>query len=63
MLRAGCVTTYEQVGTVILTFHISHTSPQAGAEYGKEGKKEYLRVEAEAKYGTPYTSTLSLMRQ
>ncbi|KAJ7650638.1 hypothetical protein FB45DRAFT_888331 [Roridomyces roridus] len=33
MLRAGCVTTYLQ----------------AGAEYGKEGKEEYLRVEAEAK--------------
>ncbi|KXN85225.1 putative endonuclease LCL3 [Leucoagaricus sp. SymC.cos] len=33
MLRAGCATTYEQ----------------AGAEYGKEGKEEYLRVEAEAR--------------
>ncbi|KAL9710670.1 putative endonuclease lcl3 [Leucoagaricus gongylophorus] len=33
MLRAGCATTYEQ----------------AGAEYGKEGKEEYLRVEGEAR--------------
>lgn len=33
MLRAGCATTYEQ----------------AGAEYGKQGKEEYLRVEKEAR--------------
>lgn len=34
MLKAGWVTIYEQ----------------AGAEYGKWGKEEFLRVEAEAKY-------------
>jgi hypothetical protein len=34
MLKAGWVTTYEQ----------------AGAEYGKWGKNDFLRVEAEAKY-------------
>ena len=33
MLRAGWATTYEQ----------------AGAEYGKWGKDEFLRIEAEAK--------------
>jgi len=33
MLRAGTSTTYEQ----------------AGAEYGKYGKDEFLRVEAEAR--------------
>jgi hypothetical protein len=34
MLRAGWVTIYEQ----------------SGAEYGKWGKDEFLRIEAEAKY-------------
>jgi endonuclease YncB( thermonuclease family) len=34
MLKAGWVTTYEQ----------------AGAEYGKWGKNDFLRIEAEAKY-------------
>lgn len=44
MLRSGWSTTYEQ----------------AGAEYGKWGKDEFLRVEAEAKYVIAPPPTLLL---
>ena len=43
MLRAGWVTTYEQ----------------AGASYGTEGKDEFLRIEAEAKYVPPLPNILT----
>jgi hypothetical protein len=56
MLRAGWVTTYEQVCLTPgyqVSVTIYHHS-QAGAEYGILGKDGFLRIEAEAKYAPPF---------
>lgn len=54
MLKAGWAITYEQVSNALLFFipSLPDTILQAGAEYGKWGKDEFLKVEAEAKCAT-----------
>jgi hypothetical protein len=37
-----------------------HHHYQAGAEYGTPGKDEFLRIEAEAKYASPFSLAIEI---